>query len=169
MVTADRLPIETVCVIDSEPRALSASERRAPQSLARQVVAQRELRRAMAGLELESVTYPLSTLWGRRSLDRRLYAAWDLHARERSPLSLLMIDLDHFKLVNDAHIHPAGDRVPVHAAAIIRDQIGHDGPPPVSGARNSASCCQAWMPGWRSDAPSNCVARSSRRPGLISK
>jgi hypothetical protein len=98
-----------------------------------------------------------------------LHAAWDLRARERSPLSLLMIDLDHFTRINDSHGHPAGDRVLVQTAAIIRDQIGHDGPPPVSGVRNSASCCPVWMREWRSDAPSHCVARSSRRPGLISK
>ncbi|MEZ2299257.1 sensor domain-containing diguanylate cyclase [Variovorax sp. RCC_210] len=127
LVTADGLPIGTVCVIDREPRALSTSERKALQSLARQVVAQLELRQAMAGLELESMTDPLTSLWNRRSLDRRLHAAWDLHGRERSPLSLLMIDLDHFKRINDAYGHPAGDRVLVQAAAIIRDQIGHDG------------------------------------------
>ncbi|WP_281081802.1 sensor domain-containing diguanylate cyclase [Variovorax paradoxus] len=127
LVTADGLPIGTVCVIDREPRILSAAERKALQSLARQVVAQLELRQAMAGLELESMTDPLTSLWNRRSLDRRLHAAWDLHARERSPLSLLMIDLDHFKRINDAHGHPVGDRVLVQAAAIIRDQIGNDG------------------------------------------
>ena len=44
LVTVDGLPIGTVRVIDREPRALSASERKALQSLARQVVAQRELR-----------------------------------------------------------------------------------------------------------------------------
>jgi diguanylate cyclase (GGDEF)-like protein len=127
LVTTDGLPIGTVCVIDREPRALSAAERKALQSLARQVVAQLELRQAMAGLELESMTDPLTSLWNRRNLDRRLHAAWDLHARERSPLSLLMIDLDHFKRINDAHGHPVGDRVLVQAAAIIRDQIGSDG------------------------------------------
>lgn len=127
LVTADGLPIGTVCVIDREPRALSVVERKALQSLARQVVAQLDLRQAMAGLELESLTDPLTSLWNRRSLDRRLHAAWDFHARERSPLSLMMIDLDHFKLINDTHGHPAGDRVLVHAAAIVRDQIGHEG------------------------------------------
>ncbi|MDQ0040643.1 GGDEF domain-containing protein [Variovorax boronicumulans] len=127
LVTADGLPIGTVCVIDREPRALAASERKALQSLARQVVAQLELRHAMAGLELESMTDPLTSLWNRRSLDRRLHAAWNLHVREAAPLSLLMIDLDHFKRINDAHGHPTGDRVLVQAAAIIRDQIGHDG------------------------------------------
>lgn len=127
LVTADGQPIGTVCVIDREPRALSAPERKALQSLARQVVAQLELRQAMAGLELESMTDPLTSLWNRRSLDRRLHEAWDLLARERSPLSLVMIDLDHFKRINDAYGHPAGDRVLVQAAAIIRDQVANDG------------------------------------------
>lgn len=127
LVTADGLPIGTVCVIDREPRALAIPERKALQSLARQVVAQLELRQAIAGLERDSMTDPLTSLWNRRSLDRRLHAAWDLHANERSPLSVLMIDLDHFKRINDAYGHPAGDRTLMQAAAIIRDQIGHDG------------------------------------------
>jgi len=127
LVTADGLAIGTVCVIDREPRALSPSERKALQSLARQVVAQLELRQAMAGLELESLTDPLTSLWNRRSLDRRLHAAWDTHVLERSSLSLLMIDLDHFKRINDVYGHPVGDGVLVQAAAIIREQIGHEG------------------------------------------
>ncbi len=124
LVTADGLAIGTVCVIDRVPRALTPSERKALQSLSRHVITQLELRQTMAELELESMTDPLTSLWNRRSFDRRLHAAWDAHARERAPMSLLMIDLDHFKRINDAFGHPAGDEVLVRIAEIVRASIG---------------------------------------------
>lgn len=126
LVSSDGMPIGTVCVIDRMPRTLSEEERKALQSLSRQVVAQLELRQAMAGLELESMTDPLTSLWNRRSLDRKLHAAWDVHMLDKTPLSLLMIDLDHFKSINDSFGHPAGDQVLAQAAAIIRDNAGAD-------------------------------------------
>lgn len=126
LVSADGMPIGTICVIDRMPRALAEEERKALQSLSRQVVAQLELRQAMAGLELESMTDPLTSLWNRRSLDRRLRAAWDVHMLDRTPLSLMMIDLDHFKSINDSFGHPVGDQVLVQAAGIVRDAAGAD-------------------------------------------
>lgn len=126
LVSADGMPIGTICVIDRMPRALADEERKALQSLSRQVVAQLELRQAMAGLELESMTDPLTSLWNRRSLDRKLRAAWDLHMLDRTPLSLLMIDLDHFKRINDTFGHPAGDQVLAQAAGIVCGAAGAD-------------------------------------------
>ncbi len=40
--------------------------------------------------------------------------------RERTTGALLMLDLDHFKLVNDTHGHPAGDRLIVEVAGALR-------------------------------------------------
>ncbi|HHB12892.1 MAG TPA: GGDEF domain-containing protein [Chromatiales bacterium] len=53
---------------------------------------------------------PLTGLPNRRKFDREFAAAWTLAVRARTPISVLILDLDHFKEYNDRYGHPAGDR-----------------------------------------------------------
>ncbi len=54
---------------------------------------------------------PLTGVWNRSSLTDRLGAERDRMQRHGGPCSLSMMDLDHFKDVNDRHGHAAGDHV----------------------------------------------------------
>ncbi len=54
---------------------------------------------------------PLTTLLNRRGFDERLEAAIHSAQRRGSPLSVIAIDVDHFKTVNDRHGHHVGDAV----------------------------------------------------------
>lgn len=65
--------------------------------------------RRMALLEEESITDSLIGIYNRRYLDRRLTNEMDRAQRYGLPLSVLMIDIDHFKQINDVHGHQAGD------------------------------------------------------------
>jgi two-component system cell cycle response regulator len=66
-----------------------------------------------------SQTDPLTSLRNRRAFDDRLADAFDQAARYNRPLSLAIVDLDHFKSINDTHGHDAGDAVLRGVAKII--------------------------------------------------
>lgn len=62
-------------------------------------------------LEHENITDPLIGIYNRRYLDRRLEEECARAQRYALPLSLILIDVDHFKVVNDTYGHQAGDLV----------------------------------------------------------
>jgi len=82
------------------------------QHLEREVqIRTRELESANRELQRLATTDPLTGLLNRRRMNEVLEQAIEHHRRKRRPLSLVMIDLDHFKRFNDAHGHLAGDQL----------------------------------------------------------
>jgi two-component system cell cycle response regulator len=63
---------------------------------------------------------PLTGLHNRRHMTSHLATLFDNASRRGKPLSLLPIDIDHFKAVNDSHGHDAGDAVLREFATRIR-------------------------------------------------
>ena len=66
---------------------------------------------------------PLTGLANRRHFELMLAGEVDRVARAGEPALVLMIDIDHFKKVNDAYGHPAGDEVLKHVAHTLQDCI----------------------------------------------
>jgi diguanylate cyclase len=66
---------------------------------------------------------PLTGLANRREFELALAGEIDRVARAGESALVLMIDIDHFKKVNDAHGHPAGDEVLKAVARTLRDCI----------------------------------------------
>ena len=77
--------------------------------------------RQQAERSLDELTFtdPLSGLANRRVLDRTLAEEWRVAQRSGGPLSLLMIDIDHFKQFNDTYGHQSGDEAIRRVAQII--------------------------------------------------
>ena len=84
---------------------------------------QSELYDKNAMLEHLSTTDPLMGLRNRRYVDELLRIEVLRARRYRSALSALMIDLDHFKRVNDTHGHPTGDSVLAGVGELVRTLI----------------------------------------------
>lgn len=61
----------------------------------------------------------LTGLWDRGHLEDQLSSEVSLLHRKGRPVSLLMLDIDHFKPVNDTHGHPFGDHVIQRVARVI--------------------------------------------------
>ncbi|MFW6251200.1 MAG: GGDEF domain-containing protein, partial [Alkalispirochaetaceae bacterium] len=76
-----------------------------------------------AELERLSLHDPLTEIYNRRYFDSRLEEEVAFAQRSERPLSLLMLDLDHFKEYNDRHGHVAGDQVLVSFARILEREI----------------------------------------------
>ncbi|MCD9028286.1 sensor domain-containing diguanylate cyclase [Luteimonas sp. BDR2-5] len=152
LLSVEGLPMGTFCVVDDRPRELTPTQRRALEALSRQASRlmemhrvtrelhlqleergwyeqqllhyQQELESQNADLAEQSATDPLTGLANRRAFARTLDAAIRDAAGTGSPLAIGVIDIDHFKMINDLHGHAEGDRVLQAVAEMLRAHGG---------------------------------------------
>lgn len=84
--------------------------------------AERELQRANQELLRLSTTDALTGLYNRRYLMDTMNAEFSRARRYWTPMAIMMIDVDHFKQVNDRYGHQVGDQVLEHLGRILRDR-----------------------------------------------
>ncbi len=82
-----------------------------------------ELQQANRRLETLAHTDALTGLLNRRAADERLHAEWRRIQRTGAGGTLAMLDIDHFKRINDRHGHLAGDAVIRALAQAIREEV----------------------------------------------
>ncbi len=85
--------------------------------------ASRALQKQNALLETLSITDSLTGLFNRKKLDDILADQFERFKRNQRVFTVLMLDIDHFKALNDTHGHLAGDQVLVNVAAILTKSI----------------------------------------------
>ena len=83
------------------------------------VRAEDQLKEANEKLKMLSVMDGLTGISNRRRFDEYLLAEWKRHYREKKPLSLVMCDIDFFKLYNDNYGHQAGDDCLIKVAGAV--------------------------------------------------
>ena len=72
-----------------------------------------------ATLERQAQTDPLTGLWNHRAFHERLREVLLVASTDQTPVSLVMLDLDDFKRVNDIYSHATGDHVLSEVASIL--------------------------------------------------
>lgn len=82
-----------------------------------------ELQCANRVLEELARTDPLTGLSNRLEVEERLETEFARFQRSREPYSVLVMDVDYFKRINDTHGHAAGDKVLQQIAKIIRQSV----------------------------------------------
>ncbi len=86
---------------------------------ARLQLERKALERDLQAMQVQATTDPLTGLKNRRALDDQLRGAEARARRNRLPLSFMLLDIDHFKHVNDRYGHQVGDQVLTAVAQAI--------------------------------------------------
>jgi len=92
-------------------------------TVADQVAVAANQARLFQRLQQQALTDPLTGCFNRRFLQMQLEREVQLAARSRQSVSVLMLDIDHFKRVNDNHGHDAGDEALRLIAGALRSEL----------------------------------------------
>ena len=114
LLMPDGYVIGTLCVLDDTPRQLTEQQEQALNALARQVV-------SLLTYRQQGVRDDLTGLFNRRYLVDALQRELHRSDRRNEPVSLLILDVDHFKHFNDSFGHSAGDQILRHLGEVLRD------------------------------------------------
>jgi len=87
---------------------------------------QRELKNKLRFALEYSAHDALTGLYNRRYFERRLREESAHAKRHKRPFSIILVDIDHFKLVNDTYGHEDGDRVLCHVAELLGGSLRED-------------------------------------------
>ncbi len=118
--------VKAMLRLKSAQRALARANAELEATNAKLEVANAELKRM-------AITDGLTGLFNRRHIEERLREMFEHSSRLHEPLACVLVDLDHFKNVNDNHGHQAGDDVLRQLADVLRgaarevDRIGRYG------------------------------------------
>lgn len=107
----------------AQPQALPEAKQQLARALAEQVALAIANLRLRETLKHQSIRDPLTGLFNRRYLEECLRQEIARAHRHQHPVSVIMLDVDHFKEFNDTHGHAAGDYVLEMIGALLREQL----------------------------------------------
>lgn len=107
----------------SEAQGFSIAEQQLASRMAEQAALALANARLMTVMESQAMTDPLTGLPNARFFDPTLERELAAADRDHTPLSVVMIDIDHFKKFNDSHGHPGGDEALKAFAATLRGTL----------------------------------------------
>jgi diguanylate cyclase (GGDEF)-like protein len=115
--------IGAMCIASRRPNAYSASQVQLLSQLALRVAMSIENVRLYAQAEQRARIDELTGLWNRRHLMERIQVEIGRHSRYGGAFSLIILDLDSFKALNDTYGHIEGDRILKQLGIILKGAI----------------------------------------------
>ena len=122
LVRDDRM-LGAIVLEAGEAKALTLEEARNLTVLAAVVASSLELAWQFSEVDKRARTDPLTGLWNRQHFGEQLQQALSVADRRGSPVSLVLVDIDHFKRVNDTWGHQAGDTVLKQVARMLQEGV----------------------------------------------
>ena len=122
LVRDDRI-LGAIVLEAGEAKALTLEEARNLTVLAAVVTSSLELAWQFSEVDKRARTDPLTGLWNRQHFGEQLQQALSVADRRGSQVSLVLVDIDHFKRVNDTWGHQAGDTVLKQVARMLQDGV----------------------------------------------
>jgi diguanylate cyclase (GGDEF)-like protein len=116
LASPDGYNIGALCALDIQPRQFDAAQIHIMTNFAALVMDEMELR-------LIAQTDFLTGALTRRAFIAELDRAWARFARQSEPAAVILLDIDHFKTINDSLGHAAGDMVLAAVAGCCRDKV----------------------------------------------
>ncbi|HKB57030.1 MAG TPA: diguanylate cyclase [Lacunisphaera sp.] len=133
LIAGCEIPVIMLSADDTEEVDIAAMEAGAVDYLVKTTLNSRLLERALryalklgetlAQLRQLAQRDELTRLFNRREFQRILDEEWDRSVRFNRPFTLVMVDIDHFKKINDTHGHQVGDEVLRHVASLLAGQV----------------------------------------------
>ncbi len=114
-----RQPAGFLKITSKEPDAFGAEEAKAAELFVAMASMSLENIRFYEQVQAQSVRDPLTQLYSHRAFQTKLQEELLRAGRSQTPLSLIMIDIDHFKSYNDRYGHQAGDSLLKTVSAIL--------------------------------------------------
>jgi len=129
--------------LSSETSAMIARSRQTSGRISESASLVESLRAELDAARQQAVTDPLTGLPNRRAFDERLPAAINTAEASGKPLAMLLMDIDHFKSVNDRFGHPVGDAVLRRTAQTLRGVMREGDMPARTGGEEFAALLPA--------------------------
>lgn len=116
---AERNPLGVISIASTETAAFTEQDEEMLRTLGQQVVSALENARLFELATIDGLTRLLNS----RYLRQKLAEEFERTAKNRGQLSVVMVDIDHFKKINDTHGHEVGNEVLQHLAILLRGNL----------------------------------------------